>query len=195
MKPTLRAACAAALFALGLTSAQAGVTSFTGSLSGPSAVQFFQFTLGTDSDISLRTWGYAGGTNAAGEVIATGGFDPILSLFAGTGPSALLIDANDDGLGVDIDPATGEAHDAWLSGLHLAAGIYTLALSNFAEFANGPLLGDGFLDAGASFGDRSAAWAVDVIGADEAHAVAEPSGPALVLAALTALGWRARRRA
>ena len=36
------------------------------------------------STVTLQTYGYAGGTNAAGQVIAQGGFDPILALFDST---------------------------------------------------------------------------------------------------------------
>lgn len=196
MKPSLRAACAAALLGLGVANAHAGFASFTGALGGPSDVKLFQFTLNAASDVSVRTFGYAGGTNAAGATILAGGFDPIVSLFAGSGPSALLIDANDDGIGVDVDLLSGFAHDAFLDSVHLAAGVYTVALSNFALFANGPTLGDGFFTgAGSSFDGRSSAWALDVLGVDQANSVPEPMGLALVLPALGLLAARSRKRA
>ena len=45
----------------------------------------------------------------AGQAIGAGGFDALVSLFSGTGPSALLIGANDDGAGVATDASTGNA--------------------------------------------------------------------------------------
>lgn len=44
------------------------------------------------------TWGHSGGTNAVGDGIAAGGFNPILSLFESLGPGAeILRGQNDDG--------------------------------------------------------------------------------------------------
>ena len=76
--------------------ANAANFSFTGNLSTPNEIQTFNFTVGLPSSVTLRTWSYAGGTNADGAVIVRGGFDPILALFDSTGA---LIDQNDDGGG------------------------------------------------------------------------------------------------
>src|SRR5262245_40873387 len=77
------------------SAASADNFSFTGNLANDDAVQFFDFSVGSTSAVTLRTWSYAGGTNAAGQVIARGGFDPILSLYdLATGDR---IGVNDDG--------------------------------------------------------------------------------------------------
>src|SRR4029453_10352361 len=43
--------------------------SFTGTLTTADDVLQFEFTITADSEITLRTYSYAGGTNGAGEVI------------------------------------------------------------------------------------------------------------------------------
>lgn len=197
MKRYLRTALAAAALAAGSVSAWAANVSFTGNLAGDNTVQFFSFTLAADADVTLRTWSYAGGVNAAGHAIGAGGFDPLVSLFLGTGGTALLITSNDDGTGVATDPATGLAEDSLLEVLSLPSGHYTVALSQFANFANGPTLDDGFLGAGSiGFDGRSAAWALDILGVDAAAAIPEPGSLALALLALAAVGAgsAARRR-
>lgn len=190
------AATTLALAALSLaTSAPAAPVSFTGDLANDNDVVLLSFTLAADADVTLRTWSYAGGTNAAGSLVAAGGFDPVVALFAGSGNSAVLIDGNDDGSGVATDPGSGRALDALLR-LILQSGTYTLALSQVANFANGPLLGDGFLGAGnPGFGGRSSHWALDVLGADLASTVPEPGALALVLLGLAALSTQAARSA
>jgi hypothetical protein len=58
-------------------SASAANFSFIGNLSNDDAVQEFTFEVeGTAREVTLRTWSYAGGTNAQGQAIANGGFDP-----------------------------------------------------------------------------------------------------------------------
>lgn len=183
MKQLIKAALAAAVLVWASASAWAANVSLTGNLAGDNSVQLFSFTLSATSNVTLRTWSYAGGTNAAGNAIAAGGFDTIVSLFSGLGPTALLIDANDDGFGVGVDPSTGLAFDSLLTALGLTAGDYTVALTQFANFANGPTLGDGFFLAGnPNFDGRRSAWALDILGADRVRVIPEPT--TLVLAAL-----------
>jgi hypothetical protein len=193
MKQFLKAVIAAAILATSSVSALAANFSFSGNLAGDNDVAFLAFTLASPSDVTLRTWSYAGGTNAAGDLIAAGGFDPIVSLFYGTGGPALLIGANDDGLGVPIDPGTGFAYDSLLESFALPAGMYTVALSQFANFANGPTLGDGFLGAGNfNFDGRTSAWALDILGADSAS-VPLPGTLALLMLGLAAARVTRRR--
>ena len=119
------------------------------------------------------------------------GFDPIVSLFFGSGPSALLIDANDDGFGVAVDPATGFARDSLLKAAALPTGSYTVALTQTANFAIGPTLGDGFLGAGnPGFDGRSSAWALDIIGVNSAAAIPEPTTVVLTLLGLAIVAAR-----
>ena len=188
MNQFLRAALTAASLALASTSMQAANLSFTGSLGGDNDVRLFTFTLAADSDVTLRTWSYAGGTNASGSLIGSGGFDPIVTLFAGTGPSALLLTANDDGTGVDVDPGTGSAFDSLLEILALSAGTYTVALTEFDNFASGPTLGDGFGGNNImGFDGRNANWALDILSVDSAHQIPEPAGLALAMLGLAAM--------
>ncbi|WP_284620180.1 DVUA0089 family protein [Aquabacterium humicola] len=187
MKRTLKTVLAAATVAASSVSAWAANVSFTGALAGDNDVQYFSFTLAATADVTLRTWSYAGGVNAAGDAIAAGGFDPVISLFLGSGGGAVLLTSDDDGIGVATDPATGAARDALLALTGLPGGIYTVALSQFANFATGPSLGDGFLGAGnTGFDGRSAAWALDILGVDAASSVPEPRSLALALLALAA---------
>ena len=194
MKQYLKIALAAIIIAAS-GSPSATNLSFTGSLANDSAVPIFSFTLGSSSTVTVRTWSYAGGTNAAGTLIAAGGFDPIVSLFFGAGNSALLINASDDGLGVAVDPVTGFAHDSLLGPLVLPAGAYLVALSEFDNFANGPTFGDGFLGfSGVSpFDGRTGRYAVDILGLNLAT-VPEPATLALLAIGLAAVGSRRRRR-
>ena len=105
--------------------------SFTGNFTSDDNAAYFVFTLGSSSSVTLRTLGYAGGVNAVGTTIGRGGFDPILSLFAGTGPNALLIGLNNDGTCGDVgqDSVTSACWDSYLSMPGLVAGTYTVVLT------------------------------------------------------------------
>jgi len=192
-----------ALFASLLVSGSASAAdfSFTGNFTNDNEVQEFNFSVaGSPSDVTLRTWSYAGGTNVAGAVISRGGFDPIVTLFDGTGN---LISSNDDGH-VVTDPETGLGYDSFLT-QNLSAGNYTATLTQFGSFANGPLLSDGFTGSGQYiFGGRDSHWALDIqnvnaaaVGASYVSAVSpvpEPESYALLLAGLGLVSLVARRR-
>jgi hypothetical protein len=98
--------------------------SFRGSLSVNDPVQFFSFTTSTDSLVTLKTFSYAGGTQADGTVVLAGGFDPIISLFDGNSSPNILIAYNDD----------SDTLDSLLE-QNLTPGKYTVALSQFDNFA------------------------------------------------------------
>ena len=86
MKKLLVVLLGLGLFLLTVPGANATDFSFTGNFTNDNDVALFDFTVGASSpDVILRTWSYAGGTNAAGQVIAEGGFDPILAVFDSTG--------------------------------------------------------------------------------------------------------------
>ena len=138
----------------------------------------------------------------AGAVISRGGFDPIVTLFDGTGN---LISYNDDGHLV-TDPQTGLGYDSLLT-QNLSAGNYTATLTQFSSFANGPLLADGFGGTFQNnFGGRDSHWALDIqnvnaaaLGASYVSAVPpspipEPESYALLLAGLGLVSLAARRR-
>ncbi|MGZ8346659.1 MAG: DVUA0089 family protein, partial [Allosphingosinicella sp.] len=139
-----------------------GAASFRGTLITANDVLTFEFTINSDRTVTLRSYSYAGGTNAAGEVIPAGGFDPILALFNAAGA---LIGQNDDGgSNVPADPVTGSRYDVFLQ-VPLTAGSYRVTVTAFSNFANGPNLSDGFEGDG-NFNQRSSNFAFDVLGAD-----------------------------
>jgi hypothetical protein len=164
---------------LGSESAHAASFSYTGTLNNPNDFQSFFFTANGASTVNLRSYSYAGGTNAAGDVIAAGGFDPILSLFDSTDT---LIQTVDDGpLTVPADPVTGRSYDTNFSQA-LTAGNYRVVISQFSNFATGPNFSNGFPANQTSFRDftgatRTANWAFDITGVDTASSSNPVSAP------------------
>ena len=147
-------------------SMQASSTSYTGTLAGPTDVYQLDFSLASPATIALQTWGFGGtkgGTNAAGNVIAPGGFDPLVAFWSGSGSGATLIDGSADvllnyGSYVGCPPAGTVAFangddvcgDLTLQ-FSLAPGNYIVTLSDAAYQPNaltccGTTLGDGFSD-------------------------------------------------
>jgi hypothetical protein len=192
---------------LGLLAASAALAdnfSFQGAFTADDNVQLFNFTVGSTSTVTLRTWSYAGGVDAAGVTIPRGGFDPILALFDSTG---MEINQNDDGgSNVPADSVTGEHYDTYLQST-LAAGTYTVSVMEYDNFANGPNLSNGFARAGqgdftAAFGcsegkfcdvsgdpagnSRNGNWEFDILGVNSAGTtgggtVPEPASVGLLL--------------
>jgi hypothetical protein len=189
---TLKIVLAAASVALFNAPAAADDFSFTGTLNDPNQVLLFNFVVGAPSTVTLRTYSYAGGTNAAGTAIPQGGFDPILALFDSSG---LRINQNDDGgLNVPADAVTGARFDTFLQSL-LAPGTYTVSVMAFSNFSVGPNLSDGFYGGG-SFNSRTNAWAFDVLNVSSAvvQGVPEPSTWAMMFLGFGAMGLAIRRR-
>jgi len=145
--------------------------SFVGSLSSPQDSIEFAFTLPVPGTVTLQTYGFGGGTNAAGAVISPGGTDPFLAIFLGTGSGAtILTDGSGDPYGTSLDlsnygnpdfvgcgpagtPSIGgspQCGDISMTIPSLAVGSYTVVLSDGqyvanAVFDNGSL-GEGFAD-------------------------------------------------
>jgi hypothetical protein len=145
----------------------------SGTLSTPEGVFEQTFTLSSTSNLRIVTWSFGGGTNAAGQVIPPGGFDPLVALFSGP-PAAASIVVNGGNPAGDADtlsifvgncpPAgtvvigTGIGNvvcgDDALVLTNVPPGTYTLVVSdaNNVPFAVDPgppvskLLSDGFLD-------------------------------------------------
>jgi hypothetical protein len=169
--------------------------SYTGHLNDPNEVLLFNFTVGSESAVTLRTYYYAGGTMADGTAVARGGFDPILALFnASTGA---LINYNDDGHGfVPFDPVTDRDWDTYLQAI-LQPGTYTVSVMAFSNFAAGNNLADGFDHAG-SFNGRTDFWAFDILNVSEAvqvgGAVPEPATWAMMLIGFGAVGVAFRKK-
>jgi Family of unknown function (DUF5689) len=113
---------------------------------------FFPFA-STGGVTTIRSLGYGGGVSSHGNVVAPGGFDPILSLFDSSGQFLFY---SDDAFDLDSNIS-----------VPLSAGNYTAVLTQFDNFPNGPTLADGFFEdpnpnfAG-GFNGRTPNWAVDI---------------------------------
>ena len=180
---------------------RADTVSYTGTLANPEDTFEATVTLTSASNITLQTYGFGGGTNAAGTTIAAGGFDPFVGLFSGTGDGAVFVDGTSDILTnytpgcppagtVTIGSIPGQCGDVTMSFGGLAAGTYTVLLSDAAYlpaavFETSGTLGDGFIDlTGGAFqtcvdenncNNDTADWALDVTTGPPAPPVPEPS--------------------
>lgn len=178
--------------------------SYIGAFEKDNDVQYFTFTASGSSVVRLRSFSFGGGVQANGNVVVDGSFDPNLSLFDGNG---LLIAANDDsisrspgacGRGV-VTPYDGDEWDACMD-LTLAAGKYTVALTQYDNFARGPDLTAGFrydndpdfLGCSEMFCGKAGKWAFDLLSVEDAYMVPEPAS--LALFGVAALGIAATRR-
>lgn len=180
----------------------ASAVSYTGNLDStdPNDFVLFEFTLTSNANTNIQTWSYDGGTNAAGVVISPGGFDPYVSLFAGTGDSAAFLLSDDDGL----CPVGGRAvacDDSTLHLMNLPGGTYTLALTTFgnvpfAENLGSGTLADGFISLGSYYdavtnSNRTSAYAIDI---QSAALTPEPASFLLFLSGVLLLIFALSRR-
>ena len=134
-----------ALFCLIATTASAEAFSFTGTFQTDNDVQLFSFTIGADSTVTFLTLSYAGGTNAAHTVIPAGGFDPLLTLFDGSGD---YLGQYNDGLVGQVGSGPDGTLDSYSSQL-LAAGTYIIALTESPnQSADSTTLASGFVGGG-----------------------------------------------
>jgi len=218
--PRTNAGRALALLALAAGVACANTVSYTGTLSSPedSTSGLITVTLSSPGTLGLQTYGFGGGTNAAGDVIPAGGFDPFVGVFAGTGTSATFINGTSDVLSNYSSfmgcPPAGEVDIGGLvcgdvnMSLSLAAGTYTVLLTDADNFPvavdeTDGLLGDGFFDLtggvfqtcnGLDCVTDSANWALDITTPGSVSTVPEPSAlPALGIALLMLMGEHRRR--
>lgn len=212
---TLYQNLATAIFLFCSFSTQAGVISSQGSFASDDDVRHFNFSLGADFLFSARTWSFGGGVNGAGDLIAAGGFAPILSLFSATGNQDLLqiAQAGAGGScpsGANVDVASGFCFDVGVSAL-LSAGDYLLALTQDNNTPLGPYLTDGFLQAGrgnftgpdylgvdgqcvlVDGSQRNCNWAVDFGLPDRVVNVPEPGTLALLALGLITITSLKRR--
>ncbi len=121
--------------------------------------------LSSSTDIVIQSRGYA-----------LGGFDPIVSLFRGSGDSAVFLDLNDD-------EVSGSILDSLLTFAALPADTYTLAVTYASNAPNayywgGGTLGDGFIGLGDQDLTRTEDFKVDVLLPDSP--VPEPAGIVLL---------------
>lgn len=172
-------------------SAMAISYSFTGNFTNDNDVQLFNFSIASDSTtLSIHTLSLNGGTNAAGDIISSGGFNPYLAIFNQL-DGAWVFDTSSKSAGEEAIIANYGT---------LVTGNYILALTQFDNVAFGSNLSDGFAaDYGlASFdpipfttlgGGGSSHWAVDILTADTASV---PTPEALILTLLGMMGYGVR---
>lgn len=147
----------------------ADTSSDTGTLANSTDTVSLVFNIAGSSgeNVTIQTWGFGGGVNAAGQTIVAGGFDPFVGIFSGTGSAATIVT---DGLGDPFGTSDALSNFAGFVGcppagtvniggsvcgdvtmqLSLLPGTYTLLLSDAlfvpnAVFDNGTL-GEGFSD-------------------------------------------------
>jgi hypothetical protein len=146
----------------------AGAISCTGTLATPEDVFEEELMVTGGADIDIQTFGFGGGTNAAGNSILPGGFDSLIALFSGP-PETILTDLSGNPIASDPSttqffPGCGPAGTVVIGGtpvcgdnrftVGLMPGTYVLLLSDadYMPFAFNPgppasfLLSDGFAD-------------------------------------------------
>lgn len=193
------AAIATTLGVLSAFPASASNFSFTGNLTSPNDIQQFNFSVGSSSNVTLETYSYAGGVNAAGTTIAGGGFDPILAVF--NAANGALVGQDDDG-GSNVPAGdTGSHFDTFLQ-IPLDPGNYIVTVMQYPNFANGSNISDGFGQNKTDYVDvdgsvRDSHWAFDILNVDSAvvvTAVPEPSTWAMMMLGFAGVGFITYRR-
>jgi len=150
-------------------SALAYSTSYTGTFTDFTNAYGASFSIAGPSTetVTVQTYGFGGGVNAAGDTTTAGGFDPFIGLFSGSGAGAAIqADAFADPYGTSDVPGNyasvtkcpaagnqgivGSVCGEIMMSLTLGAGNYTVYLSDAAYipsavFDNGTLV-KGFTD-------------------------------------------------
>ncbi len=194
-----------ALLVLGSPSVMAANLSFTGNFSrdNENEVEYLDFSIAADSTtVIIKTLSLNGGTNAAGNWIDGGGFDPYLALFnKNTGEWVFGTLNKNNGDEAVISNTSPNPYGT------LLAGEYVLALTQFDNTALGNL-SDGFaadlglMSVGLSpftlnGGGGSGHWAVDILNVDaqQTSVVPLPDSFTLMLIGMVALASITRKKA
>ncbi|PCJ16105.1 MAG: hypothetical protein COB04_11680 [Gammaproteobacteria bacterium] len=125
------------------------------------------FELFETSNVEIRSLGYAGGTNGAGQVIPDGGLDTEIFLFDAITNNLLFMDDDSSNVRSRNGGRFGsrpQSFDALLN-LTLDAGSYTVALAQFdTSYVGGPLQDNSSFNRSTStnFNDRSNAFALNI---------------------------------
>jgi hypothetical protein len=142
----------AAVLAALSNGAYANSYSFVGVFDNPNDVVLFHFSLASSTSVTLNTVSYSGGSLLNPPIAwPDGGFDPVLTLYDGSGTQLATND--------DIDTGSFLFDSSIAS--PLAVGSYTLALTAYRNFPVGTLA-DGFDGGGNSFGGRTSTYAVNL---------------------------------
>jgi hypothetical protein len=150
--------------------ARGSALSFTGTLATPESVFETTFTTPSSGTVTFQTWGFGGGTNAAGQAIPSGGFDSLIALFSGPAATATMYT---DGSGNPLADADNLLNPPWsfvgncppagtvaigsdndcgddFMQVVLAPGTYTLVLTDANDIPNAiydnGALSEGFTD-------------------------------------------------
>jgi len=181
----LRNVLLAFLAALAADNSRASIVSLAGTFTTDDQLELIPIVLGRRSLVDAQTLSYA-----------AGGFDPTLSLFAGTGSKELLASNEDMAPGM-LDAQVIAALDA---------GSYTLAVTESPNRAFGPTLADGFPFTGTGnftggpfldiFGQqRTGAWALTVeMTPLNTTPTPEPAGTTLAGVVLLGCAYLLRKR-
>ncbi len=170
--------------------------SFTGNLQRDDDHARFTFSLDQTAKVVIRTLSYGGGTNAEGNQISSGGFDPSVSIFDQNGA---LVATNQDG-SCQVVRQDLQSMMCWDSYLNpsLPAGTYQVVLTQSVNAPRGPFLENGFsFDGGGNFtsssqptgfidqvgNQRTSAYAVDISGVTSATTGIDKDFSSLVNAA------------
>lgn len=175
------AAIAAAALASTAVSTVASAASFSGTFTHDNGKAGFYLYLMAPAIVSIESIGNA-----------SGGFDPVLSLY---NPSGLGIAFNDDQDAGVSDPKLVES---------LSAGRYTVYLTQYDNFGpaslglpfnfdDQPNFRGGFIDFYGA--QRTGDWALSINGAFKAGAVPEPASWMMLIAGFGLVGAVKRRRA
>jgi len=169
----LTTAALAAGLLCGAPHAQALDLTIGGAFDDPDDVLLIEFSVDGSSPFVAFTSNFDPTTGLTDPI------DPILTLFSGTGDFAFLEAVDDDGaqgFSADLNGVifTGDFFDSLLD-VSLPVGDYTLGLSSFPNFAEGPLLGDGYSNFGFDFGTGD--FRVHLLGVDQ---ILGTQGPAPV---------------
>lgn len=178
----------------------AGPFTSSGTLANQGQVLEASFSLTSATNLTIYTTSYGGGTNANGTTATAGGFMPSLVLYNNAG-NYMTSQLPSSPIG-KMDPATGLNGDAYLTMMNLAAGNYTLALSDVfvQQSATATNLSDGFINygGGTTFSDvqgnlRNGNYSLNITG-PSAAAVPEPATFWLMVPALGAVVTVIRKR-
>lgn len=117
------------------TTTASGAISCTGIAGTPEDVFLETLTLTGSTNITVQTYGFGGGTNAAGTMVSAGGFDSLVALFDDTGN--ILMDASGNPV-ASADNLSGLFSPGCLPAGTVSIGIQSICGDNTLTATLGP---------------------------------------------------------